>query len=55
MRKRGERKVERSLEAATNSLPSSHDLGLHPDVHGWTQRQAELAPWARKKVLGSVL
>lgn len=34
---------------------SSHDLNLHPDVHDWTQTQAELAPWARKEEVGFVL
>lgn len=47
--KRGEGKGERSLEAATNSLPSSCDLSLHPDVHDWTQRQAELHHGQGKK------
>ena len=39
------------MEAATNSLPSSHALSLHPGMRGW----AELAPWAGKGLLGFIL
>lgn len=38
-----------------SSYKLSHDISSHPDGHDWTQRQAELAPWATKEVLDFVL
>jgi len=54
-RRKVEGKTARSMEAATNSLPSSHALSLHPGVHGWAERPDRACTTGWKGLLGFVL